>query len=322
MIVASLLYTGGPNLVNKVFLPPQCPQYVKSAENLRLCTATQGRVNVEGLISMHVRTGGFRKPVCFGVAENLAVDVLLGTSLNDRCTYGIFPTVRKVVPICSRPVAVINSLPKVSFLFSDITDFEDAYADNDVQAQQGLPCRVKCAVTVPPSTQVTLSAKLNAAGLLKIEPCDDVVERHQTMVARGTMVFMPGRPFNIFVVSLSGNPVHIPKRMAVAYTAALPEFIVHPRGDEPDTMEHSEESGAFILHTCSTTPNSVTKHLTRMVKQKKVSTQCTIRPQIIERPKSTDRSMWKPPPTKKAGFGEIPYKYLLIIPLVAQTFWK
>lgn len=48
----------------------------------------------------------------FGIAENLAVDLLLGASYIDWSTRGIFPTDQKVLKIHSRPVVIIKSLPK------------------------------------------------------------------------------------------------------------------------------------------------------------------------------------------------------------------
>lgn len=162
-------------------------------------------------------------------------------------------------------MAIINTLTKVSSLFSDITDVKDAYMFNEVKAQQELPCRVASAVTASRSTQVTLGVKLDVAGPLTIETCDDVFKRHQTMIACGIMDVMQGGPFDVNVANLSADPLHLPKQMLAQYAAASQKGIVHPRGVEPDTMKHSEENGAFISRTGSTAPNSVAEQSTDML---------------------------------------------------------
>lgn len=44
--------------------------------------------------------------------EDLADDVLLGTRFIDRCTWGIFPAEREIVPRNSRPVAILSMQKK------------------------------------------------------------------------------------------------------------------------------------------------------------------------------------------------------------------
>lgn len=98
-----------------------------------------------------------------------------------------------------------------------------------------------------------------------IETGDDVVEIHQTMVVQGTMDVIQGRSLHIYVASQSVNRVHLPKHVVVTYAAAPLKCIVHPRGDDPDPIENSEENGALISSTCGTTPSNVTQHLTGLV---------------------------------------------------------
>lgn len=116
-------------------------------------------------------------------------------------------------------------------LFSDITGVKNVYAVREVEAQQKLPCRIARAVTDHLSTQVPLSVKLDAAELLMIQPCEKVVECHQTMVARGNKDVMPRQLFDVFVANLSENPEHLPKHVVVGYAGALSKCFIHARGD-------------------------------------------------------------------------------------------
>lgn len=59
---------------------------------------------------MVMRIGELCLRAWFAVAENVAVDVLLGTSFIFRCFRGIIPSERKVIPSQSRPVPIPLSL--------------------------------------------------------------------------------------------------------------------------------------------------------------------------------------------------------------------
>lgn len=73
------------------------------------------------------------------------------------------------------------------------------------------------------------------------------------MEARGIIEIFSGNQFFLYVVKLSGKPVHVPKHMIVAYASNSPKCIGHFRGTEPeppgipdeikimDTMRHESK---------------------------------------------------------------------------------
>lgn len=121
-VVTSLLDTGaGPNLVNNAFLPREWQRKVVSTPSPSLRTATRETVKVEGIVRTFVQIGDLRVRAWSGVVENLAVDILLGTSFIDRFIISILAGERKVVPYHSCSVSIILSLPTVTFLFADVS---------------------------------------------------------------------------------------------------------------------------------------------------------------------------------------------------------
>lgn len=195
----------GLNLSKKAFHLQNWHQDMKVTRTLGLCPATRESVQVEEIISMHVGNGDLRVGVWCSVVENLVIDVLHRLSFINKCIRGIFSTERKGVPVYSLPVATISTLPRVTSLLSNMEHPTVACAFNEKAKRETLPCRVASSVTVPPSTQVAISVKSEAAGLAMIKPNDDVTERHQTKVARGTKDIMLGPPFHVNVANMSGQ---------------------------------------------------------------------------------------------------------------------
>lgn len=65
--------------------------------SLSLRTTKNPAVQTDNIIPMFVRIGDLPVRAWFGVIENLAVDVLLGTSFIECCIQGIFTSECKVV---------------------------------------------------------------------------------------------------------------------------------------------------------------------------------------------------------------------------------
>lgn len=79
---------------------------------------------------LFVRRGNLRVCNCYGVAENLAVDVLFGMSFVDRCIWGIYPSEQKIVPWHFRPEAIISMRKKVHEM-TDSTEEVDVHTMAD-----------------------------------------------------------------------------------------------------------------------------------------------------------------------------------------------
>lgn len=83
--VTGLLDKGAsPNHINRSLWRLLCPDYNKLAESPNLRTATEQAVHVDSIIPMFLRIGDLRSRFWFEFVENLAFDVLLGTSFIDH----------------------------------------------------------------------------------------------------------------------------------------------------------------------------------------------------------------------------------------------
>lgn len=136
LTVARLVLTGiSPNLVNKNFLPLVWRKSVKTIRSPPLHTLNCEVVSVDGIVPLFVHLGDLRVCTWFGVVDNLAVNLLLGTSFIDPCIGEIFPTERKVVPRHSRPVAITSTQKKVNKITAD-TEEVDVHAITDSGTRQ------------------------------------------------------------------------------------------------------------------------------------------------------------------------------------------
>lgn len=112
-IVAGLLDTGAvPSLVNSSFLPLSCKAHVKLVKASLLESAINAAVQVQGILSVHVQPW-------FAIIENLAVDLLQGTSIIDSRTLGLFLTAHKAAPIHSHQVLIFMSSSKIVSVFKE-----------------------------------------------------------------------------------------------------------------------------------------------------------------------------------------------------------
>lgn len=86
LTVASLLNTGArPNPVNKNFLQSAWRKSLKTIRSPPLRPANCEVGFVEVIVPLFVRMANLTVLAWFGVVQNLAVDVVLGTSFIDRC---------------------------------------------------------------------------------------------------------------------------------------------------------------------------------------------------------------------------------------------
>lgn len=82
--VAAVLDTGaGQTLIDSRFIPSDWSNRIKMVRDPKLTGATSEKRNLTGFILLHIRLGDLRVRAWFGVVENFAVKVLLGTSFID-----------------------------------------------------------------------------------------------------------------------------------------------------------------------------------------------------------------------------------------------
>lgn len=80
--------------------------------------------------------------------------------------------------------------------------------------------------------QVAVLVSTESAGLMTIETHCNIVEHRCFMTVRGFMDIVPGKPFYVFILNTTANPVNLPNCMTVAYASSSPACMTHPRDDE------------------------------------------------------------------------------------------
>lgn len=75
-----------------------------------------------------------------------------------------------------------------------------------------------------------------------------MIERHQSMLACGTMDFILGRLIKIHIASLSAKLVLLTKNMVVVYASKPPYYILRSRREESDSRRRKKKG------SCSSNP--------------------------------------------------------------------
>lgn len=81
----------GPNLFHTYFLPIKWSDRILPIHSMSLKSASNNLVNSMGKITLFVRLGDLQIPIHFGVIDNMALPILIGTPLLDRYVKVIFP---------------------------------------------------------------------------------------------------------------------------------------------------------------------------------------------------------------------------------------
>lgn len=96
----------GLNLINYSFTHPSWRSNRKRAKMPNWRKANRQPKKLDRLTFLHLRKGDLCARVWYGIALNLAMNVVLGTPFFHRFTFGIFPTKRKIVSMNSPPVDI------------------------------------------------------------------------------------------------------------------------------------------------------------------------------------------------------------------------
>lgn len=98
LLTACCLFNSGAgvNLCGFSMIPPSWTSPIKRQNVVQLQTATKKPYLLDGLILLHHHLGELSICIWFGIASNLAVQILLGSLLVDRFIHGSFLPERKV----------------------------------------------------------------------------------------------------------------------------------------------------------------------------------------------------------------------------------
>ena len=225
-----VLDTGaGPNLVNRNDLPREWMKKIRLIRNVKLTSASRNAMNLVGVLPLFIRMGDLKVRVWFGVVENLAVPVLLGTSYIDRFVQGIFPQERKVVPNDSRPVAILSSFAVDPTTNMVIDEDEVLTVDENTipnKVSRDVLIRVAKQTTLPPMSETIVTVTTKGAGLMLLSSHPNLLKTRTAVLAQGVMDILPDIPFKILLSNWSNKPTRVPKHMIVAMGTEVPSEIV------------------------------------------------------------------------------------------------
>lgn len=201
----------------------------------RLCSATNQRVEIVGILSFYVRMDEARVRVELGELRNLAVPILLGTSFVDKFVKGVFPSKRKIVTYNSPRV----SLLLIHEALTDNQGFNDESENGTykgilvveyVEREQSI--RIARTIVLQPMSETAVLVVTNAKRLVEIESLPALLEKCPCTVARGLLGALPRHPFRVLAISTSNKDDTLVKLQRVAVAVPPPVEIVHSKSDE------------------------------------------------------------------------------------------
>lgn len=141
------------------------------------------------------KTGDLCICVWFRFVDNLALDVLLGTSFIDCFIWGLFSSESMVVSWHSPPMMILWSLQTVSALFADTAilngEWTTAAKSNDVDYEEEEEefhlCWLSRQIKITSLTQAEISFKCQEEGLLLVETSLNTIKRRISINSRGVM---------------------------------------------------------------------------------------------------------------------------------------
>lgn len=152
-----------------------------------------------------------------GILENLAGNVLLGTSIIKQCICRIFPTEPKIVLWHSNPVAIISTQTATNSINADSTELNvKTLLQDEASKEECHPFCVAHQVTISAHRQAALLVRCRGAPRMKIETHRSVVEHRCPMTAQGLMDIVPGKPFYVYILYMTAKAVNFPKFVVVS----------------------------------------------------------------------------------------------------------
>lgn len=187
-------------------------------------------MNLEDVVLVFILVGELHLCAWFEIVENYTIHVLLRTSFIEQFIRGILPRERKVVLGHVEPVAIISLKTATNSMNADnsVMDVNKHSQDEDSSDELNLFC-VARQVTIPEHIGGTELVSSQGSECMKIKTYSNDVERRCSMAVRGLMDFIPGKPFHIYILSMTSKVVSLQKFMIVAYVSIAPTCIIHVR---------------------------------------------------------------------------------------------
>lgn len=84
-----------PSLIAETFLPERWTIHRQAAGKMHLCTASKDLIDDIGKIDVHVRIGDYLTKATFHIVDELAINILFGTSFLDENILGMLSQSKK-----------------------------------------------------------------------------------------------------------------------------------------------------------------------------------------------------------------------------------
>ena len=216
--IAVLDSGSGPNLVHARAVPGRWREYVKPIQGPYLVDAQRKRITTLGSLRMIVRLGQFKALVDFIVVQNMAVDLILGTSFIDKHVKAIYPRYRKVTFYNDPPVSIIGVGKPPLGKTDEPEEKPHPFATNTVSNK----IRLARGVSIPPMTQVETLVQTDKDGLLMIQNHPKMIHKHLTLAANGVADVIRNKPFRIVLSNFGETSVTLAKNTVVALAMDAP----------------------------------------------------------------------------------------------------
>lgn len=262
--VIGILDTGaGPNLVAKDFLPSEWQQRIKPIRDPGLVAATKEAMVLQEMILLCVRLGDLEVRAWFGVVDRLAVRLLLGTSFIDRFVKAIFPQDKCLLPMQSKPVAIIDEVTKAV----DVGAVEKKLSDEGDETGKNHTIWVAQGRHIAPMTTSKVLVNSTAPGRSYIVTHPRLTNRRMSLVAQGLMDITARRPFYVLVSNFGRTSIHLPKHMSIAIAESPPDVVIQlgpqPQGQAKDIGESSTQGLDIVAPVHYKPTESRTSQITR-----------------------------------------------------------
>lgn len=169
-----------------------------------LLPATKQQLPLGGLILLQICLEHLNTQICFGIAPNVAVKILLATTFIGRFIHGIFSAERNVVPWNSQLVAILSEKVKWTDNLTVGRSKEEPWMSTQRQYMHWNEGRFRVSRQIVPKTLTRYPALVTTTCncILTIETKRLVANYCLDAAATGVIDVSPQRRFNVYVKNL------------------------------------------------------------------------------------------------------------------------
>lgn len=190
-------------------------------------------LNIERIVLLCIRFGHVRERSRVEVFENLAIDVLLKTSLTNQSISGIFSRKQKIVQWLLQPVATINTEMVINSMNAGSTVLNvDTASPNDALSDKFSSCFISCQIQIAIWSQAAVLVSSESAGLITIATHCWVFERQCSMTTKGLMDILLGKLVYVYLVNPTAKAAVLTIIILAASASNATSCVIQAQNDE------------------------------------------------------------------------------------------